>query len=83
MMGLEMSLMMILMLVGALVLLAAVGAAAYLGLRAARRRDGELEQGGSAREVLARRLASGELSPEEYYERESALRDAHPPRGRR
>ena len=59
------------MLVGLLVLLAVLGAAAYVGMRALRRGEPRRE---SAREVLDRRLAAGELSPEEYFERESALR---------
>ena len=33
-----------------------------------------------ARSLLHRRLASGEIHVEEYYERESALRQATPPR---
>ena len=36
-----------------------------------------------ARAVLHRRLASGEIDVEEYYERESALRQAAPPARRR
>jgi len=59
------------MFVGLLVLLAVLGAAAYIGMRALRRGEPRRE---SAREVLDRRLAAGELSPEEYFERESALR---------
>jgi uncharacterized membrane protein len=45
------------------------------------RRDGL----GRARAVLHRRLASGDIDVEEYYERESALRQAEPvePRRRR
>jgi uncharacterized membrane protein len=48
----------------------------WLALRVlgGRRRDGL----GRARAVLHRRLASGEISVEEYYERESALRQAEP-----
>jgi uncharacterized membrane protein len=39
---------------------------------------------GRARALLNRRLAAGEIDVEEYYERESALRDAQPtPRPRR
>lgn len=56
------------MAVGLLVLLAAVGAAVLVGVRALRPHHE------SARELLDRRLATGELSPEEYFERESALR---------
>ncbi len=43
-------------------------------LFAGRRRDGL----GRARAILHRRLASGEINVEEYYERESALRQAEP-----
>jgi uncharacterized membrane protein len=83
-MGFDMGLGMLMMLVGFLVFLAAIGAAVYLGTRAASRPDGgELEQGDSPRALLDRRLASGEISTEEYYERESALRDAQPVTGRR
>ena len=48
----------------------------WLALRlfGGRRRDGL----GRARSILHRRLASGEISVEEYYERESALRQAEP-----
>jgi len=36
------------------------------------------------RENLQQRLAAGQITPEEYFERESALRDGDPPaRGRR
>ena len=52
-----------------------------LRLFGSRRRDGV----GRARAVLHRRLASGEIDVDEYYERESALRQAEPvgPRRRR
>ena len=43
------------------------------------RRDGL----GRARAVLHRRLASGEISVEEYYEREAALRQVAPAQPRR
>lgn len=45
-----------------------------LRLLAGRRRDGV----GRARSILHRRLASGEIDVEEYYERESVLREAEP-----
>jgi uncharacterized membrane protein len=50
----------------------------WLALRlfGCRRRDGL----GRARALLHRRLASGEIDVEEYYERESALRQAVPAR---
>jgi uncharacterized membrane protein len=52
-----------------------------LRLLGGRRREGL----GRARAVLHRRLASGEIDVDEYYERESALRQAEPapPRRRR
>lgn len=58
------------MLVCALVVLALVVAAVYLGVRLARRPGADA----SARAMLDRRFAAGELGAEEYYERESALR---------
>jgi uncharacterized membrane protein len=59
------------MLIGLLVLLVALGVAAFLGARAIGLIKPRRE---TARELLDRRLAAGELSPEEYFERESALR---------
>jgi uncharacterized membrane protein len=56
--------------------------AGYFGLRAfggSSQRD-ELD---SARALLDRRLAAGEIETEEYYEREAALRNAQPPADRR
>lgn len=68
------------MLFGILILLALIAGAVYLGVRAAgSSRRGELggsETGDSARAVLDRRFAAGEISSEEYYERESALRSS-------
>jgi uncharacterized membrane protein len=78
---LDMSLMMVVMLVGAVVVLAAVGAAVYVGVRGARQSP-QVEPE-SARALLDRRLATGEIGPEEYYEREAALRDAQPTGRRR
>ncbi len=70
----------------ALVALLLLIAAAYFAARAVLaggRRELEAE---SARALLDRRLAAGEISPEEYHEREAALRSAgpasHRPRGR-
>jgi hypothetical protein len=63
---------------GGVLFLAAI---VVVGLRAlgGRPRDG-LE---GARSLLHKRLATGEIDTEEYYERESALRQAEPPqRGR-
>jgi len=71
MMG-SMGLMM--MLLGALVLFAVIAAAVYAGVRLARGGGSD----DSARAVLDRRFASGAISAEDYYERESALRSAGP-----
>lgn len=65
------------MFVGLLLLAIVIGVAVYLGVRAAQR-PGKQEP--TARETLQRRLAAGEITPEEYYERESALRDGKPSR---
>ncbi len=56
------------------------GGLLLLGLHAfgPRPRDGL----GRARSLLHKRLAAGEIDLEEYYERESALRQAEPPRRR-
>ena len=71
----------VMMLLGLIVLAVLIGVAVYLGVRAA-------HSGGAkevtARETLQRRLAAGEITPDEYFERESALRDSEPsPRRRR
>lgn len=73
----DMSVMAVAMLLGVLALLAVIAAAVYVGIRATRPRRG-LDAGGAARAMLDQRLATGEIDPEEYYERESALRDAAP-----
>ncbi len=65
------------MLIGLLVLLAAVAGAAYLAVRAGRPHVGH---GEDARALLNRRLAAGEISSEEYFDRESALRAGEPAR---
>lgn len=71
----------LMMLLGLLLLAAVLGAPVYLGVRAAQPR---VAQRPTARENLQQRLAAGQITPEEYYERESALRDGDPPaRGRR
>jgi uncharacterized membrane protein len=63
-------------LIGAVLLVALVAGGVYLGVRADRERAERegLQRSESARAVLDRRLAAGEISVEEYYERESALR---------
>lgn len=70
-------------LIALLALLALVAAAVYLGVRAARSnpRRAPLEAD-SARALLDRRLAAGEIGPEDYYEREAVLRTS-PPSSRR
>ena len=64
------------MFVGLLVFLALVAGAVYLGIRLTQRDEDDLE---SAQEVLDRRLASGELSPEQYADRRAAMQN-DPPR---
>jgi len=68
------------MLVGILVLVALVGGVAYLAVRSGRP---HLPPGDDARTLLNRRLAAGEITPEDYFERESALRSGEPPPSRR
>jgi uncharacterized membrane protein len=57
------------MVLGLVVFLAAVAGAVYLGLNLTRGDDDD----GGAQELLERRLAAGEISPQEYAERQSAL----------
>jgi uncharacterized membrane protein len=59
------------MLLALIVFAAVVAAAVYVAVRLARADEEPPVEG--AKEVLDRRLASGEISPEEYHERESAL----------
>jgi len=67
-------------LVGLVILAATVGVAVYLGVRAAHQRAFRAR---GPRDVLQERLAAGELSVDEYHERDSALRDAESSSGRR
>lgn len=60
--------MVIVVIVGAV----AIAAAVYLGVRAATRDD---RQQSNAREILEQRLAAGEITTDEFYERESTLRN--------
>jgi uncharacterized membrane protein len=60
------------MLLALIVFVAVVAAAVYVAVQLAR--GDEEPQMEGAKEVLDRRLASGEISAEEYFERESALR---------
>ncbi|WP_249011834.1 hypothetical protein [Conexibacter sp. DBS9H8] len=68
------------MLIGLLVLLALVGGVASLAMRSGHR---HLPPGDDARTLLNRRLAAGEITAEEYFERESALRSGEPRPSRR
>ena len=54
------------------ILIAGVALAAYAGVRASRGR--QLPTAEDAQQILQRRLASGDITPEEFYERDSALR---------
>jgi len=65
----------LLMLVVLLVVAAVIALAIYLAIRAG---SGSSPREPSARERLQHRLAGGEITPEEYYERDSALREAEP-----
>ena len=62
------------MILGLIVFLAAVAGAVYVGLRLTQGDDDEP----GAQELLERRLASGEISAEEYAQRQSALRGEPP-----
>lgn len=68
------------MLVGLLLVALVIAAAVYLAVRAAGDRGG---REGRPRATLRQRLASGEISTEEYREREAALDDrlSRPDRG--
>jgi uncharacterized membrane protein len=82
MMGIDMGVMAIVMVIVAIIVVGGIVAAVYLGVRAVRApAEGEVED--SARAALDRRLAQGEISSDEYYERESALRSGEPSRNRR
>ncbi len=77
MMGIDGGLMLILALVCMLAVPLLLIGAVYLGIRAlgSTRRLGGGHEG---RALLDRRLAAGEISVDEYYERESALRSTEP-----
>lgn len=62
----------VMMLIALVLLAIVIGVAVYLGVRAAQTREPRQP---TARERLRQRLAEGEMTPEEYYEREAALRD--------
>jgi uncharacterized membrane protein len=63
------------MVLGLIVFLALVAGAVYLVLQLTTQRDDD-DPGGQ--ELLERRLASGEISPQEYAERQAALRGDPP-----
>jgi uncharacterized membrane protein len=67
------------MLIGFVIFVLVVAGAIYLVVRAG---SGHL-RGETARQLLDRRLASGDITIEEYHERESALRASQPPGRRR
>lgn len=69
-----------LMLISFLVVVAVIGVVVYFAVRAGVR-SGDRDP--DAREVLRRKLAAGEITPEEYYERESVLANAPSRRDRR
>ncbi len=66
---------MMLMAACSLLVLLAVGALLFLGVRAV---TGGRLSGNSARAILDRRLATGALSPEEYFELDSVLGSSEP-----
>ncbi len=69
----------LMMLLGLLVVAVVIGVAIYLAIRAGGSHLGEPEP----LAVLQRRLAAGEITAEDYYERECALRDSQGGRRRR
>ena len=69
-----------LMLIAFLVVVVVIGVVVYFAVRAGIR-SGDRDP--DARELLQRKLAAGEISTEEYYERESVLANAPSRRGRR
>ena len=64
----------VMMLIALLLLAIAIGVAVYLGVRATQTREPAQPRQLTARERLQHRLADGEITPEEYYEREAVLR---------
>ncbi len=69
----------LMMVLGLLFVAAIIGTAVYLAIRVASPR----RQLDGPRELLDRRLATGEITQDEYYERESLLRSTEPLRRRR
>ncbi len=70
----------LMMLVALLIVAIVIGFAIYVAIRAGV--GGGIREP-EPREVLQRRLAAGEITAEDYYERESALRDSQVGRRRR
>jgi uncharacterized membrane protein len=68
------------MLFGVLLFAVVVAGAVYVAVRAALPRQPEDPDPG---ELLRRRLAAGEITAEEYYERESVLRESETDQRRR
>ena len=82
MMGLDFPFVALLMLLCGVLPIALVAGLVYLGARVGSER--RPLGGDGARAILDRRLASGDISPEECFERESALRSGEAAaRGRR
>lgn len=70
-----MSGMALMILLGIALFATVIGVAVYLGVRGAHASSHKLP---SATDALQHRLAAGEITPEEYFERESALRAGAP-----
>lgn len=64
----------VMMLIALLLLAIVIGIAVYLGVRATQTREPTEPRQLTARERLQHRLADGEITPDEYYEREAVLR---------
>ena len=67
------------MLIGLLLLAIVIGLAVYLGIRATQTREPREPRQPTPRERLQHRLADGEITPDEYCEREAVLRDDERP----
>ena len=73
----------LMMLLAVLVFALIIGLAVYAGVRTGLAGGRPDRDAPDARELLQRRLAAGEISAEEYYEREAVLRESQPERRRR
>ena len=76
----DMGAMGLMMLIGVLIGALIIGVAIHLAIRGALHRG---DRSAEPLEILQRRLAAGELTADDYFERESALRQAQPARRRR